>query len=305
MCGAIPCQADGHDGASERRAERAGMVAEQLVARDIEAPRVLAAMAAVPRHRFVAAGLRDVAYADEPLPIGHGQTISQPYIVALMTQLLAPEAEDRVLEIGTGCGYQTAVLARLVAAVCTIEIVPVLAQQQLRVQGRVLATQLPLHAFKSYVADAVNVDLRRIDGSFKGQVRYAESPKGTALGVQGDAALDDVRVRMAVQAPVDGAEEELRGLRSGEDLLNWKSLGLRGLAVDLAPGKPLSVDVRETALSDFFARVIVQANGRLNLQELVKAKSPATTTVVEPAATPASVVSVNTGGLETRHPRQG
>ena len=129
MCGAIPCQADGHDGASERRAERAGMVAEQLVARDIEAPRVLAAMAAVPRHRFVAAGLRDVAYADEPLPIGHGQTISQPYIVALMTQLLAPEAEDRVLEIGTGCGYQTAVLARLVAAVCTIEIVPVLAQQ--------------------------------------------------------------------------------------------------------------------------------------------------------------------------------
>ena len=168
----------------------------------------------------------------------------------------------------------------------------------LRVQGRVLATQLPLHAFKSYVADTVNVDLRRIDGSFKGQVRYAESPKGTALGVQGDAALDDVRVRMAVQAPVDGAEEELRGLRSGEDLLNWKSLGLRGLAVDLAPGKPLSVDVRETALSDFFARVIVQANGRLNLQELVKAKPPATPTVAEPAVPAASAVSVAAGGVE-------
>jgi protein-L-isoaspartate(D-aspartate) O-methyltransferase len=109
--------------------EREAMVEAQLAGRNIGDVRVLAAMAAVPRHRFVPAGLRDLAYADEPLPIGHGQTISQPYIVALMSQLLVPAAGDRVLEIGTGCGYQTAVLARLVAAVYTIEIVPALALQ--------------------------------------------------------------------------------------------------------------------------------------------------------------------------------
>jgi len=104
------------------------MVERQLAARDIRDRRVLAAMGAVPRHRFVHGALRAAAYDDEPLPIGHGQTISQPYIVALMTQLLAPESGERVLEIGTGCGYQTAVLAWLAAEVCTMEIVPVLAR---------------------------------------------------------------------------------------------------------------------------------------------------------------------------------
>jgi len=105
------------------------MVAAQLAARGIGDRRVLAAMAAVPRHRFVPPDLRDLAYADGPLPIGHVQTISQPYIVALMTELVVAGVADRVLEVGTGCGYQTAVLARLVAAVCTIEIVPPLAQR--------------------------------------------------------------------------------------------------------------------------------------------------------------------------------
>ena len=104
------------------------MVESQLAARDIRDRRVLAAMGAVPRHRFVPGALRAAAYDDVPLPIGHGQTISQPYIVALMTQLLAPESGERVLEIGTGCGYQTAVLARLAAEVCTMEIVPALAR---------------------------------------------------------------------------------------------------------------------------------------------------------------------------------
>ncbi len=104
------------------------MVEQQLLGRDIADGRVLAAMAAVPRHRFVPPNLAEAAYADEPLPIGHGQTISQPYIVALMTQLLDPQPGDRVLEIGTGCGYQTAVLARLACTVCTVEIVPALAR---------------------------------------------------------------------------------------------------------------------------------------------------------------------------------
>jgi protein-L-isoaspartate(D-aspartate) O-methyltransferase len=104
------------------------MVAEQLTARGIQDERVLAAMAAVPRHRFVPAALQEEAYADGPLPIGYGQTISQPYIVALMTEMLALRPTDRVLEIGTGCGYQTAVLAALVREVCTVELVEPLAR---------------------------------------------------------------------------------------------------------------------------------------------------------------------------------
>ena len=91
--------------------------------------RVLEAMARVPRHEFVPAGLVDVAYRNRPLPIGHGQTISQPYIVAIMTDLLGLEPGQRVLEIGTGSGYQAAVLAEFGALVWSIEIVPALAEQ--------------------------------------------------------------------------------------------------------------------------------------------------------------------------------
>ena len=98
------------------------MVEEQIARRGVRDARVLAAMAAVPRHLFVPEALRDRAYEDGPLPIGEGQTISQPYIVAFMTEAIRPGAADRVLEIGTGSGYQTAVLASLVAEVFTIEI---------------------------------------------------------------------------------------------------------------------------------------------------------------------------------------
>ncbi len=96
-------------------------------------PSVLKAMAEVPRHAFVPEALRDKAYDDRPLPIGYGQTISQPYIVALMTDLLEVDGDDVVLEVGTGSGYQAAVLARLVKHVYTIEIVPPLAD---RAEGR-------------------------------------------------------------------------------------------------------------------------------------------------------------------------
>lgn len=91
-------------------------------------PRVLEVMSRVPRHLFVSTRLRDQAYDDRPLPIGHGQTISQPFIVALMTDLLRVQPDDVVLEIGTGSGYQAAVLAELADRVCSIEIIPVLAQ---------------------------------------------------------------------------------------------------------------------------------------------------------------------------------
>ena len=146
----------------------------------------------------------------------------------------------------------------------------------LAAQGRVLASQVPLHAFEPYVADALNVDIRRADGSFKGEVRYAAASAGPELKVQGDAALDDVRVRM-LRAPSDAPSIALgggRGAGAQNDLLNWKSLSLRGLQVALAPGKPPTVDVQETTLSDFFARIIIQESGRLNLQDLVKGAAP-------------------------------
>ena len=104
------------------------MVAEQIAARGVKDPRVLDAMRAVPRHEFVPAASREDAYLDSPLPIGHGQTISQPYIVALMTELARPSPTDRVLEIGTGSGYQAAVISRLVARVFSVELVDALAQ---------------------------------------------------------------------------------------------------------------------------------------------------------------------------------
>ena len=110
-------------------AERTRMVQEQLRARDIKSARVLAAMGRVPRHLFVPERERDEAYSDTPLPIGYGQTISQPYIVAFMTQALELEPDHRVLEIGTGSGYQAAVLSELAKEVYTIEIVSPLAER--------------------------------------------------------------------------------------------------------------------------------------------------------------------------------
>jgi protein-L-isoaspartate(D-aspartate) O-methyltransferase len=105
------------------------MVERQLRPRGIDDPRVLRVMAKVPREKFVAKELQNSAYEDRPLPIGFGQTISQPFIVAFMTQALKPRPTDRVLEIGTGSGYQAAILGELVAEVYTIEIVRPLAQR--------------------------------------------------------------------------------------------------------------------------------------------------------------------------------
>ena len=104
------------------------MVAVQIAARGVRHPRVLAAMASIPRHWFVPARLADAGHDDVPLPVGQGQTISQPFMVALMTAALEPRRTDRILEIGTGSGYQTAILAHLVRRVFTIERLPDLAQ---------------------------------------------------------------------------------------------------------------------------------------------------------------------------------
>jgi len=112
---------------------RKRMVEAQLIARGISDERVLAAMLKVPRHLFVEEALRDRAYGDYALPIGEGQTISQPYMVAIMSELLELKGEEKVLEIGTGSGYQGAVLAELCRKVCTIERIGALAMRARKV----------------------------------------------------------------------------------------------------------------------------------------------------------------------------
>jgi protein-L-isoaspartate(D-aspartate) O-methyltransferase len=114
--------------AADLAAQRQRMVEQQLKPRGIKDERVLAAMAKVPREEFISADARPSAYEDGPLPIGYDQTISQPYVVAFMTEQLRPKPSDRVLEIGSGSGYQAAILAELVADVYTIEIVEPLAK---------------------------------------------------------------------------------------------------------------------------------------------------------------------------------
>ncbi len=108
---------------------RKQMVEQQIIARGVKDKRVIKAMETVPRHRFLPESEQALAYLDEPRPIGHGQTISQPYIVAFMTEQLHLKPTDRVLEIGTGSGYQAAVLAEIADSVFTIEIIPELARE--------------------------------------------------------------------------------------------------------------------------------------------------------------------------------
>jgi protein-L-isoaspartate(D-aspartate) O-methyltransferase len=131
---------------------RQRMVTEQLSCpgRGITNAQVLEAMGKVPRHEFVPERVRSLAYQDRPLPIGHEQTISQPYIVALMTEQLDPKPTDRVLEIGTGSGYQAAVLAQLVAKVYTIEIVEDLAGRAARDLQRLGYTNVQVRAGDGY-----------------------------------------------------------------------------------------------------------------------------------------------------------
>ncbi len=122
------------------RRMREKMVSTQIEARGIHDQRVLEVMRKVPRHLFIGEALRDQAYGDFPLPIGEGQTISQPYIVAEMTQALELSKDDRVLEIGTGSGYQTAILAELAYRIYTIERV-----RELFVRARKLLDELGYH----------------------------------------------------------------------------------------------------------------------------------------------------------------
>ena len=139
----------------DRSAERAEMVERIMLHGQVAAgerggitlsPRVLQAMGTVPRHEFVPAEVSELAYADSPLPIGHGKTISQPFIVALMVELLDVQPEDRVLEVGTGLGYHAAVLASLADTVYTVELIPELAEAAARSLVRIGADNVSVRA---------------------------------------------------------------------------------------------------------------------------------------------------------------
>lgn len=127
---------------------RRKMVETQIAARGIRDPRVLQVMREVPRHLFVEEGMWDQAYQDHPLPIGEKQTISQPYMVALMTEAAAPRPTDKVLEIGTGSGYQTAILASLCKWVYTVERI-----RSLALKARKVLDQLRLHNVSIKIGD--------------------------------------------------------------------------------------------------------------------------------------------------------
>ena len=150
--------------------QREEMVRNQIEARGIKAPKVLAAFRRVPRHLFVSEALRDQAYGDYPLPIGEQQTISQPYIVAEMTQALDLGEDDRVLEIGTGSGYQAAILAQIVYRVYTIE-----RKRSLYLQARNLFDKLHYHNIVMKYADGTKG--WRDESPFDGIIVTAGAPQ--------------------------------------------------------------------------------------------------------------------------------
>jgi protein-L-isoaspartate(D-aspartate) O-methyltransferase len=189
---------NGRDEASE--AARAAMVARQLRSRGIADERVLRAMSTVPRELFVSDAQRSTAYADEALPIPAGQTISQPYMVARMTELVAPRAGSRILEIGTGSGYQTAILAILGAAVVSIE-----RQAELAVTARERLAKLGLGGA---------VDIRVGDGS----VGYPEGAPWDGIVVT--AAAPSIPTALREQLSPDGGRLVIPvGDRSRQELM--------------------------------------------------------------------------------------
>jgi protein-L-isoaspartate(D-aspartate) O-methyltransferase len=192
---------------------REKMVSTQIEARGIHDYGVLEAMRGVPRHLFVGEALQDQAYGDFPLPIGEGQTISQPYIVAEMTQALELTKDDRVLEIGTGSGYQTAILAELAFRVYTIERV-----RELFIKARKLLDQLGYH----------NVIAKCSDGTLGWP---DESPFDAIIVTAGAPEVPD---KLVQQLTIDGCmvipvgdrfSQTLRRIRRAEDGIQDTSLG--------------------------------------------------------------------------------
>lgn len=192
---------------------RQGMVSTQLKARGIADPRVLRAMAEIPRHLFVPKKLRSRAHDDSALGIGKGQTISQPYMVALMTELLELEPADRVLEVGTGSGYQTAILAALAQEVISIERQPALAEK-----ARLILADLGFDNVTVLVADGTK---GHVEGApYDAIIVTAAGPRvpaplGRQLGIGG---------RLVCPVGPRDVQELLRLVRTEEGLAKERSI---------------------------------------------------------------------------------
>jgi len=186
--------------AQDRSAERQRMVADQLQSRGISDPRVLDAMRSIPRHEFVPADQRASAYRDGPLPIGYQQTISQPYVVAFMSQALKVEPAHRVLEIGTGSGYQAAVLSRLARVVYTIEIVAPLAERASETLRRLNAANVHVRVGNGYLGWPEEAPFDRI------MVTAAPDEVPPTL-------IEQLKVGGVMAIPVGTVAQELRILR--------------------------------------------------------------------------------------------
>lgn len=217
--------------AADWEAQRQRMVHEQLRGRDIDKPRVLDAMLAVPRHLFVPETERGRAYGDFPLPIGHGQTISQPYIVAFMTQELAVEPNHRVLEIGTGSGYQAAVLSLLAKEVYTIEIVTPLAERARETLASLGYRNVEVRAGNGYLGWPEKAPFDRI------MVTAAPDEIPAPL-------IEQLKIGGLMAIPVGTVPQDLRILRKTSAGMET----LRTLPVRFVPmtGKPAAKDSKAT-----------------------------------------------------------
>lgn len=210
---------------AEWEEKRRRMVADQLRGRDIHDPRVLDAMTRVQRHLFVPEGERLSAYNDYPLSIGHGQTISQPYIVAFMTQALDVKGEHKVLEIGTGSGYQAAILGELAGHVYTIEIVEPLAASADRTLQKLGYRNVHVRAGNGYAGWPEEAPFDRI------MVTAAPDEVPPAL-------IEQLKVGGVMAIPVGSLDQELRILRrTGTGLETLQTLPVRFVPMTGKPKK--------------------------------------------------------------------
>ena len=202
---------------------RTQMIDEQIAGRDIKDPRVLDAMKRVPRHEFVPPSLRGVAYEDSPLPIGHDQTISQPYIVAYMSEALELDPAHKVLEIGTGSGYQAAILGELANEVYTIEIVEPLADRARQVLRQLGYDNVHVRTGNGYLGWPDQAPFDRV------MVTAAPDDIPPAL-------VEQLKIGGLMAIPVGVGNQELRILRRTEKGMET----LRTLPVRFVPmtGKP-------------------------------------------------------------------
>lgn len=189
------------------------MVDEQIVARGISDPRLIQGMREISRHIFVEEALQSQAYNDYPLPIGHGQTISQPYMVALMTEALELKGEEKVLEIGTGSGYQTAILARLAEKVYSIERITELASRARRILDQI---------------NCYNAELKIFDGTYGWKEK---SPFDAIMVTAGapeipEPLMDQLALggRMVIPVGEAGLQDLFQVIRTENDFLK-KNLG--------------------------------------------------------------------------------